>query len=1189
MAGYGIPSSKPQTSSPLRPKQYDDWEDWESDSETNIGDGKTYQAKEGIVIALTPDTPSQLPGVAYSGTVTTTVASQARQSMQRIKRLKSKHRQKAQNARAGIKVVTDMSQLQQQRQRQVQPHYAQGKFVDAAALRALEGSPNSASVGNWNWLKRKASKKHARKPSTKSIKTPITGGTDLSPNPAPIMIGISIPSEQVSDRENTPQTATAETPIDIARYLPPTGANTGNGNTGPQKSVWSPDTPSTAFESPGRSSSIYSQATNFGPLRVPDASVPPVPMVPENFRGQQSMPADQTKSPDAETPYTPFEEDTLSSWSASTTKSPAVAATGKKGVYRSGWWDHVTSPFAPSPQSGEQSAVGQSYNPFKGFVSVATTQSQQAQSAGTKDGPNANERWSGKGNKKVVPAPLTSPVHIMPIVPSIHTVSPIFPPNEEGKNIAQQQPKAINMNIGITVASSSPAPTTRSVSPASTASRPAAVASSSSSMSNNPFAQQAGAGSQQPQTQSEKARILEQENAASEAHFHEHPPPYSYIPPTHQVATAKYAGTPPPALNLNPQALPSPGIVSPAMTGTMTSQGAIGLQDVMLTPPPPGMVVAGDVGNVPDLPNRPPGSFVPGDHFQDARGGTNKVERQRRRHEREDAAARKAGGFWRGRGCIPDGGCYGRSGREGRKKRRIMCLLIIAVLILIITLAISLPLTLITRSSEAEVEVDSIWLNLTDFPPMPTGILTIAGPDKDTEASSCVNPPTMWSCYLPKEDEAKAEPFGRDQPKIIFQVQFDNSSTEEWDTPNGEPPTTTPGGAAVEAGDGLDDTLDKANQTGNADGSDDSDDDTDETTPEDILDGGLSGITDKVKKRFSRLLARTLLGDQATRVQKRADSLFTPSPEPPTFQEMWFLGNTTDGIVDDNKAGEPTPFYITILSSVDEIIGPNVLAKRQDSDDENGNPLSDGDLSSIGGGIDSSQNQTGDDDGSGLDTGVTVNLTAILPPPELNADGTGSKARMLPKPVQQPIRLYDRGLTTEHYGFYTYFNRTIYLQSTETVPDTNRQLVEVDEEGGSLESEAEKLVTFTETRFFVKIWTRKENETELVDTEGLQADGRAVYESEALTTTPGTFPYPVTFGTDTHGGNRTRKLAWFYRVDDDQHINRTDPKLILNDIGFGGTWINPRGSDNSSELLGGFDGGTGGCKCVWKNFRAANN
>ncbi len=48
-----------------------------------------------------------------------------------------------------------------------------------------------------------------------------------------------------------------------------------------------------------------------------------------------------------------------------------------------------------------------------------------------------------------------------------------------------------------------------------------------------------------------------------------------------------------------------------------------------------------------------------------------KAERRRRRHEKEDAVARKVGGFWRGRGCIPASGCYGRPGREGRKRRRI--------------------------------------------------------------------------------------------------------------------------------------------------------------------------------------------------------------------------------------------------------------------------------------------------------------------------------------------------------------------------------------------------------------------------------------------------------------------------------------------------------------------------------------
>src|SRR3569833_3041601 len=59
------------------------------------------------------------------------------------------------------------------------------------------------------------------------------------------------------------------------------------------------------------------------------------------------------------------------------------------------------------------------------------------------------------------------------------------------------------------------------------------------------------------------------------------------------------------------------------------------------------------------------------------------------------------------------------------------------------------------------------------------------------------------------------------------------------------------------------------------------------------------------------------------------DTGFTPKPDPPPFHEYWFLGNTTDGIVSSRKAGEPTPFYITFLPSLNSTpAGPNLVQRR---------------------------------------------------------------------------------------------------------------------------------------------------------------------------------------------------------------------------------------------------------------------
>ncbi|KXJ95412.1 hypothetical protein Micbo1qcDRAFT_157336, partial [Microdochium bolleyi] len=164
----------------------DEWEDWEDEDDGNIlistSSGTHHQHK------ATFDPNSEEFNAARGH--------QHRYSVQRPSRIKSKGRQKAQNAKAGIKLVTDMSKFR--RPTATGPKSAiqsarddkRGKFSDAAALLALEGEPTSASIGSFSWLKKKQGysrfnktvKKHGRGPSA-----------ELSPAERPIVIGISIP------------------------------------------------------------------------------------------------------------------------------------------------------------------------------------------------------------------------------------------------------------------------------------------------------------------------------------------------------------------------------------------------------------------------------------------------------------------------------------------------------------------------------------------------------------------------------------------------------------------------------------------------------------------------------------------------------------------------------------------------------------------------------------------------------------------------------------------------------------------------------------------------------------------------------------------------------------------------------------------------------------------------------------
>ncbi|TPX14271.1 uncharacterized protein E0L32_000665 [Thyridium curvatum] len=1015
----------------------EDWEDWEEDGQTSpIGSDKGRL----LVPSATAQGTSRLkiapPGYseARQGAV--------RNSVHKPKRLFSRGRQKAQNAKAGIKLVTDMSKFRKQQHIAYQLRSAAeadsrtGKFVDAAALRALEGTPTSASVGSFSWLRRKQA-------FAGEVNSPHQPHSGLSPADRPIMIGIALPEDDAAARVISPQTAIIETPLDLRRHFP---ASQPNASKTPEAqephSVWSPDTDDGSSLPASRvASSVYSQ-----PGRPSSQSdVPPVPMLPSAYanpshRGDHRVEEDDD---DAFTPVTLFEEDgspvetrkrAKSVRSKGHTRSPATIAT------LSGWWDHVQTPFK------------ETHSPL----------TPKPKSEATDDGKSTAGWWTRTNEKQHV-----SPVAMNQNTPSVASV---------GGNIQTEHTSAMPLAI----ASSSRAP---------------------------PVSPVQGSGSQQTQpSQAGKVHHL----VLDEDIPTEQPPPYE--PPSKQV---HYRAVFPPGHPLRARFPASPGPSSPGLANTMTSQGAISMTDVPLTP-------AANRSNpsLPAeqrLPDRAIGTFVPTEHFLSSVGNSPaaKVERQRRRHEKEDFVARKFEGFWKGRGYLPQSGCYGRRGREGRKRRRV-CLGILAGFLAAIILIVVLAVTL-TRNKKPQASPYSPFLNLTNFPPIPTGVLSVVGTASDG-MSDCVQPATLWSCALPKEQQEKNKPFSANQPSFVIQIQFDNNTRQLWDVPDGPIPTPVTKVSSQIMSSKLKTSLANGQNQGST-------------------RRGAASILQYLRRRR-----------RERRQAQMIDPGFTPSPAPPSFQEMYFLGNTSDNIVSSRKAGEPTPFYITFLHSINETAGPNVLSRR---------------------GI-----------GNGIEVGANGNITTVLDPVEKNPDGTGVPAKMLTFPVQQPLRLFDRGLPTEHYGFYNFFDKTVYLKSiTPLTNGTSRSGdVPTDEKGGSLETEAKFFVLWAQTRFHVQIWTRTDNTTSLLGSR-IDASGNAVPISNS--TQPGTFPYPITIGEDLHGGNHDKKGTLAYPVDDRQKIVETDPKTVLVDYGFLGTSVN----HEADPSWGGIDGGTGGCRCAWTNFR----
>jgi hypothetical protein len=584
------------------------------------------------------------------------------------------------------------------------------------------------------------------------------------------------------------------------------------------------------------------------------------------------------------------------------------------------------------------------------------------------------------------------------------------------------------------------------------------------------------------------------------------PPEYSPRRPgitrlPRHISTVASEGRLPPA---------SPGPISPEMQRAMASQGAIPMAEVQQAPPPApsGPTFINNYTIYPELPSRPNGAPVSLADIDRLPKARENAEAKRRNLEKEDAVARKVGGLWRGRGCMPKNGCLGRGGPEGRKRRRWYLVIVIGLVLMVITSVVLA--TQLTRKGD-KTPVQSQWLNLTGFPPMPTGISTIARPDAAIENSGCVNLDTLWSCAVPKEDQASIAPNDPDQPNFRIEIRFRNG--------------TVP----------VNETLPLPSSTASR------------------------RSIDTMQKRQN---------DPFT------NALFAPTPAPPATAEQIFLGNTTDNITFPFN-GEATPFFITFIPTSPVLPSAfnatsSRLRIRQTSNSSN-------------------------------------DVTSGVPPPDIGTDGTAAPANLLPDsplPYSQPIHLYNRGQRTEHYGFYTYFDRAIFL--TNTTADGQSGPLE-DQNGGSTKQAANWRCTFSQTRFLVRIWTHADFGATLVNggptvfpnSQGNSATTITANSTATDFTAPGSFPYPVSITLDRHGGDMNKKGAYCYKMDPSGDgniiIDDESPQVLVENRGAGGFQVNaapsklnlPGGGNAGGAFdpnAGGIDGGTGGCSCEWRNW-----
>lgn len=322
-------------------------------------------------------------------------------------------------------------------------------------------------------------------------------------------------------------------------------------------------------------------------------------------------------------------------------------------------------------------------------------------------------------------------------------------------------------------------------------------------------------------------------------------------------------------------------------------------------------------------------------------------------------------------------------------------------------------------------------------------------------------------------------------------------------------------------------------------------------------------------------LARRALGSAASagafvRRDGWTSSVHMADPAAPSGDDQMFLGEYTDDISVPYD-GEQTPFYISLLNSSALITKSSKLDKRQS--DPYPYPTTTG----------SNTSTTSSD--------ATTDPAISIPRPALQSHGRPADAEAYPFAEAHPLRLYNRGQDNEHYGFYVYFDRSLYVSNVSTASSSSNS-----PENGTTGSvpldNASAVCTWSQTRFHIQIWTRKQVVASLSDPvplNGLPAANSTANDMEA----PGSFPYPVTVTLDRHGGHAKKKGVYCYGLDIQHHVVESVKIWVGENRAFDGDLVNAAAVPSSNgtsltrthkEMYGGIDGGSGGCACQWQNW-----
>nr|POF12894.1 hypothetical protein CFP56_10044 [Quercus suber] len=337
-----------------------------------------------------------------------------------------------------------------------------------------------------------------------------------------------------------------------------------------------------------------------------------------------------------------------------------------------------------------------------------------------------------------------------------------------------------------------------------------------------------------------------------------------------------------------------------------------------------------------------------------------------------------------------------------------------------------------------------------------------------------------------------------------------------------------------------------------------------------------SGLFSNNETTFVKRAGNVARAGSVVRRDAWSSSLFASLPSPPSLDDQLFIGQTTDNISSPYD-GEQTPFYISLLDPSN--LNARSIEKRQNDRNPYPYPTTTA----------SNSSSTATTAHSHTSQNATKSAPTLIPAPVLSSTGEAAAAILYPHVTAQPLRLYNRGADSEHYGFYSYFDRSILVAnlSASTIPGLNPNITS----GDISADNATAVCTFSQTRLHVQIWTRKSTVTQLgtpIPLRGLDAANSTANDMSAA----GSFPYAVTVSLDRHGGAADHKGVYCYGIDGEHYVDVAAATWIAEDRAFQGILTNPADvpgtqtskRDNDGSVAQGIDGGSGGCECSWQNW-----